>query len=231
MKWGVYLTSAVGKKLVMAFTGIFLILFLIVHVTVNSCIFVPDHGETFNKVAHFFGTNWVVHLLEVGLFVGILLHIIQGLALTIQNRSKRPVRYAVNRRSENSHWYSRSMGLLGTLILIFLIIHLGDFWVHTRFAGLFGGTGEVIYDQKPMDDLFGKMKQVFAQGWIVVIYLAGVFSLAWHLVHGFQSAFRTLGMTSYKYIPIVRGAGIAFAIIVCILFALMPVLIYFGVVR
>src|SRR5690625_1029076 len=115
MKWGQYFTSAIGKKIVMAFTGIFLILFLIVHVSANLAIFVPDQGETFNKVSHFLGSNWIVHILEVGLFVGFILHIVQGIILTKQNRSKRPVKYAVNRRNQESKWYSRSMGLLGIL--------------------------------------------------------------------------------------------------------------------
>lgn len=230
MKWGQYFTSAIGKKLVMAFTGIFLILFLIVHCTANACIFVPDHGATFNKVAHFLGTNWILHLLEVGLFVGFILHIVQGITLTIQNRTKRPVAYAVTRRNQTSKWYSRSMGLLGVLILIFLIIHLGQFWVHTRFAALFGGVGEVTYD-KPMDDLYGRMLDVFSHGWVVIVYLIALVALGYHLAHGFQSAFRTLGMTSSKYIPIIMGVGYAFSVIVPVIFALMPVTMYFGWVK
>lgn len=227
MKWGQYFTSAIGKKLVMAFTGIFLILFLIVHCTANACIFVPDHGATFNKVAHFLGTNWIMHILEVGLFVGFILHIVQGIVLTVRNRTNRPVHYAVTRRSETSKWYSRSMGLLGVLILIFLIIHLGQFWVHTRFASIFGGVGEVTYD-KPMDNLYGSMLAVFSHGWVVIVYLIALIALGFHLAHGFQSAFRTLGMTSFKYIPIVKGVGYAFAIIVPLIFAAMPITMFCG---
>lgn len=228
MKWGQYFTSAIGKKLVMAFTGIFLILFLIVHCTVNFCIFVPDQGATFNTFSHFLGTNWIVHLLEVGLFAGFILHIVQGLMLTAQNKSKRPVNYAVNRRRENSRWYSRSMGLLGVLIFLFLIIHLRDFWIHTRFASVFGGVGTVQYDGKEMDALYGQMKLVFSNLWIVIVYLLGVIALGFHLAHGFSSSFRTLGMTSSRYIPIIRGLGIAFSIIVPLIFASMPVAMYFG---
>jgi succinate dehydrogenase / fumarate reductase cytochrome b subunit len=229
MKWGQYFTSAIGKKIVMAFTGIFLILFLIFHCSANACIFVPDHGATFNKVAHFLGTNWIMHILELGLFVGFIHHIVQGIVVTIQNRTKRPVKYAVNRRNQTSNWYSRSMGLLGVLILIFLVIHLSQFWVHTRFTG---GLGEVSYDGgRPMDDLYGRMKLVFSHGWVVIVYLAGLIALGWHLAHGFQSAFRTLGMTSSKYIPFIRGLGFAFSIVVPLIFALMPVLMYVGVVN
>ena len=214
----------------MAFTGIFLIIFLIVHATANACIFVPDHGATFNKVAHFLGKNWILHILEVGLFLGFILHIVQGIILTIQNRTKRPVKYAVNSRNQTSRWYSRSMGLLGVLILIFLIIHLDHFWAHTRLSSLFGGLDEISYNNMSMDNLFGRMKEVFSHGWVVIVYLAGLVALGWHLAHGFQSAFRTLGMTSNKYIPIIRGLGLAFSILVPVIFALMPVSMYFGIV-
>lgn len=179
MRWGYYFTSGVGKKLVMAFTGIFLILFLIVHCAANACIFVPDHGVTFNMVANFLGKNWIMHILEIGLFVGLTLHIVQGIILTIQNRSKRLVRYKVTRRQTT--WYSRSMGLLGVIILIFLIIHLGQFWVHTRFAGAFGGVSKVTYAQKHVDDLYGRMKDVFNHGWVVIVYLIALIALGWHM--------------------------------------------------
>lgn len=222
MKWGHFFTSAIGKKFVMGFTGFFLITFLIVHCTINACIYVPDHGQTFLKTAHFMGTNWIVHVLEVGLIVGFFLHIIQGLMLTVQNRSKRPKKYAVNRVSQTTTWHSRSMGLLGTLILIFLIIHWANFWIPNRYNQI--AHGEEL-------NLFERMKMVFSNGWIVIIYLLGVLSLSFHLLHGFQSAFRTFGLSSKRYIPIVKGIGTAFSIIVPLIFASMPVLMYFGVVK
>jgi len=230
MRWGHYFTSGVGKKLVMAFTGIFLILFLIVHCTANACIFVPDHGVTFNEVAHFLGTNWILHVLEIGLIAGFLLHIMQGIMLTVQNRTKRPVNYKLKRRPDTT-WYSRSMGLLGVLILIFLIIHLDHFWVHTRLAAIFGGLDEVSYSSMKVDNLFGRMQEVFSHAWVVVVYLLALLALGWHLAHGFQSAFRTLGMSSSKYIPVIRGVGFAFSIIVPLVFAAMPVSMYFGWVK
>lgn len=235
MRWGQYFTSAIGKKLVMAFTGIFLILFLIIHASANACIFVPDHGATFNKVAHFLGTNWVMHLLEVGLFAGFILHIVQGITVTIQNKKKRPIKYAMVRRPD-THWYSSAMGLLGVIILIFLIIHLSQFWVHTRFAGIFGGVGDITYDNgmyvnKPIDNLFEQMHLVFSHAWVVIVYLIALIALGFHLAHGFQSAFRTLGMTSSRYIPIIRGIGYAYSIIIPVAFATMPVLMYFDVIH
>lgn len=230
MKWGQYFTSGIGKKLVMGFTGIFLITFLIVHVSANFCIFVPDHGRTFNRVAHFLGTNWILHILEVGLFLGFILHIIQGIVLTYQNRTKRPVKYKVYHRPGTT-WYSRSMGLLGVLILIFLIIHLSHFWVHTRLAAVFGGLNDITYSDLKVDNLFARMKEVFSHGWVVIVYLVALVALAYHLAHGFQSAFRTLGMSSSKYIPIIKVIGYAFSIIVPLMFAAMPVSMYFGWVK
>lgn len=212
----------------MAFTGIFLISFLLVHASANAAIFVPDHGRTFNQVAHFLGTNWILHILEIGLFLGFILHIVQGILLTIQNRRKRPVKYAVNHRNQNSKWYSRSMGLLGVLILIFLILHLDHFWVHTRLAAVFGGLDDITYSSLKVDNLFARMGEVFSHGWIVIVYLLALVALAYHLAHGFQSAFRTLGMTSSRYIPIIKGIGLAYAILIPLLFALMPVAMYFG---
>jgi len=131
MTWKQVFTSSVGKKLVMAFTGIFLILFLIVHAGLNACIWANDGGEMFSKGAHFMGANWVPRVLEIGLFVGLILHIIQGLMLEFSNRGKKAIGYAVS-YSKGSKWYSRSMGLLGTLILLFLVMHLYHFWLPNR---------------------------------------------------------------------------------------------------
>src|SRR5690349_17340346 len=150
MKWSEFFTSSVGKKYVMAITGLSLILFLIVHVTVNACMwavaFVPnDNGEVFNKAAHFLGQTLIPRLLEIGLFLFFILHIIQGYVLEYQNSTKRGTGYKVKMGSEGSRWYRKSMGLLGTLIFLFLVVHIADFWVPSRF----GGLDEVTYPDTP----------------------------------------------------------------------------------
>jgi succinate dehydrogenase / fumarate reductase cytochrome b subunit len=127
MTWKQLFTSSLGKKFTMGLTGLFLISFLIVHVGVNACIFVNDQGETYNIAAHFMSHNWILRIIEVGLFAGLLVHIVQGLLLWKQNRSARPIEYKVNAANENSRWYSRSMGLLGTLLLFFLVIHISRY--------------------------------------------------------------------------------------------------------
>lgn len=219
MTWKDYFTSSIGRKLVMAISGIFLILFLIVHAVANSCIFLNDNGETYNAVARFLSHNWIVRFLELGLFVGIIAHIMQGILLTLQNNSKRPVKYAVNAGNATSKWYSRSMGVLGSLLLIFLVIHLKDFFIGTKIA---------LYSGDQPHNLFEEMKEEFSNPIVVVIYLVGVISLFWHLVHGFSSAFQTLGVNSPKYNKLIKNAGYLYTVIICLAFALMPIAFYAG---
>jgi succinate dehydrogenase / fumarate reductase cytochrome b subunit len=220
MTWKQHFTSSVGKKLVMAFTGLFLISFLIIHVYLNAQIFLPDGQAKFDAGAHFMGTNPITRILEFGLVAGFLLHIIQGLMLWRQNSAKRSAgRYAVKAGNATSKWYSRSMGLLGTLVLLFLIMHTAHFWIPNRASQF--ATGEEI-------DLYGKMKETFQNPIVVALYVAGCISLCFHLIHGFYSAFQTLGMGTPRYKTVIRNAGIAFSIIVSIMFAMMPIAFYAG---
>jgi len=220
MKWSEIFTSSIGKKWVMALTGIFLVLFLIVHVALNACIWANDGGVMFNQGAHFMGGNIVPRILEIGLMAGFLLHIIQGLMLEFQNRSKRKKGYAVPMGNKGSKWYSRSMGLLGTLVLIFLIIHLAHFWVPNRSS-----QGWLLGEEI---NLYERMKEVFQIEWVVVVYILGCISLAWHLLHGFQSAFRTIGVSNNRYLGLINCIGIGFSIIVPLAFAMMPLSFYLG---
>src|SRR6186713_1571097 len=131
MNWSQLFTSSIGKKIVMALTGLFLITFLVVHVSVNACIFKDlfdstDNGDMFNRAAQFMARNVVIRIMEVVLFAGFFIHIIQGLAVEFQNRARRKIGYEVDLGNRGSKWYSRSMGLLGTILLIFLLLH----WWH-----------------------------------------------------------------------------------------------------
>lgn len=218
MTWKQIFTSSIGKKITMALTGLFLIIFLIVHAGVNASVFLNDNGETFNTIARFMSHNWILRFLEVGLFVGLILHMVQGLMLWAQNRAARPVAYHTNKPQMNSTWYSRSMGILGTLLLLFLIMHISHFFVGTKVA-LYGG------DQP--HNLYEEMKLVFSEWYIVLLYMIGLIALFWHLLHGFQSAFQTFGLNHKKYSPIIKTAGAAYSVIICVLFALMPLAFYF----
>jgi succinate dehydrogenase / fumarate reductase cytochrome b subunit len=215
------LHSSIGKKLIMGLTGLFLISFLVVHVGINSCIFVNDHGATFNMAAHFMAHNIVIRIMEIGLFAGLLLHIFQSLMLTLENRKARPIGYAKIDGAANSKWYSRSMGILGSLLLIFLVVHLSNFWIDTKIA--------VFKHQE--HNTFDEMKVVFSNWYIVAIYVLGVGSLLFHILHGFPSAFQTLGINHKKYTPLIKKVGVWFAVIVCLLFAAMPITMFLGLIK
>ncbi|MBC7889259.1 MAG: succinate dehydrogenase cytochrome b subunit [Ferruginibacter sp.] len=232
MTWKHFFASSIGKKITMGLTGLFLIIFLIVHCGINSMIFFNDYGETFNHWGHLMGSNLIIRTVEIGLFVFLLLHIVQGLILWKQNSSARPVKYIVNKPQANSKWYSRSMGLLGTLILIFLVLHLYHFWTPSRFGGIadirpLEPTTLADYNNQEVHNLYKEMQLVFQNNLlVVVVYILGVTSLCWHLLHGFQSAFQTFGLNHKKYTPLIKAVGVGYSIIICLLFALMPVAIY-----
>jgi succinate dehydrogenase / fumarate reductase cytochrome b subunit len=233
MKWSQFFTSSVGKKLVMSLTGLFLISFLVIHAGLNACIWANDNGEMFNKSAHFMGTTVVVRILEIGLFAGIILHIVQGYVLEAKNLSRRGKGYEISIGNKGSKWYSRMMGLLGTLLLLFLIMHVYHFWTPSRLGGIgnIQPLQEVHYNGKEYHNLYAEMLVVFQNPVIVILYVLGCISLAYHLMHGFHSAFRTLGVFNSRYLVMLRSIGIGFAVIVSLVFAMMPVSMYLGWVK
>jgi succinate dehydrogenase / fumarate reductase cytochrome b subunit len=214
--------SSVTKKIIMGLSGLFLILFLIVHCGLNALVFLNDGGETFLHAAHFMGTNPLMRTLEIGLVIGFLVHIFDGLYLWYQNKKARPVDYNYINASKNSTWYSRSMGLLGTILLFFLIIHASDFWIPNRMNQFM--TGEEI-------NLFVKMSEEFKNPIIVLVYVFACFSLFWHLLHGFKSAFQSLGLNHNKYNGLIHNIGVLFSIIVPLLFAIMPIAFYLNLIK
>jgi succinate dehydrogenase / fumarate reductase cytochrome b subunit len=229
MTWKQVFTSSIGQKITMALTGIFLILFLVVHAGVNALVWANDGGEMFNRAANFLGANVVPRILEVGLFLFFILHIVQGYVLEAENRTRRSVDYAIDYGNRGSRWYSRSMGLLGTLILLFLIIHLVDFWIPSRFGTMPEAT--INEGTKHVHNLYVLMQVRFQELWVVIIYVLGCISLAYHLLHGFYSAFKTIGVYNKRYLILVRWTGYLFAIVVSFVFAMMPISFYFGWVK
>jgi succinate dehydrogenase / fumarate reductase cytochrome b subunit len=221
--------SALIKKYWMALTGLFLITFLVVHAAVNAMIFFNDGGVTFNKWAHFMGTNLIIRTLEIVLFIGLIVHIVDGLMLARENRAARPKDYVYANHNANSKWYSRSMAILGILILLFLIVHLANFWVKSRH--IIGSLEPYGVDAAGQENLFALMAEVFSYPLVVVVYVLGCFSLFWHLLHGFKSAFQSLGLNHRRYNGLIAGVGTAFSIIVPLLFASMPVSMYLGLVK
>lgn len=224
MKWIIDLfASTIGRKLLMSLTGLFLISFLVVHLIGNLQLLKDDNGEAFNRYAEFMGHNPLVQIIAKGNFAFILLHVIVSIALTRRNRDARgPEGYAVS-SGKSSIWASRNMGILGTLILIFLVIHLKDFWGQSKF----GTLAVANYDGEEFGNLYLTVTEWFAKGWYVALYVFCMCALAFHLWHGFASAFQTLGLKHQKYNPIISFLGKAFAIVVPALFAWIPVSMYF----
>lgn len=219
-------SSSIGKKYLMGLTGLFLISFLLVHCFINAMVFFDSSGALFNEYAHFMGTNILIRIMEVGLFGGLILHIIDGLMLYFQNRAARPQKYAYTDHSANSKWYSRSMALLGTLLLIFLILHLAHFWVHSRFMESSMQKMDHPDFKVQMLDLYALMRETFSSPIVVAIYVLAQVSLGYHLLHGFKSAFQSLGLNHTKYNQLISSVGTAYAIIIPLIFAAMPIVIY-----
>ena len=218
MKFSQALNGSIGRKIVMSLTGLFLISFLVVHAIVNGLIFYNDGGATFNIGAHFMGTNPMIRTLEIVLILSFLVHIYQGISLWKRNRAARPQRYVYKNSKRQGPWYSRSMTLLGTLILLFLVVHTSNFWIPNRVHQFQYGKELPLYEM---------MIEKFQYPIEVLIYLLGCFSLFWHLLHGFRSALTTLGITHTKWDPPIRVLCVGFSIVIPAFLALMPLAIYF----
>ncbi len=213
------LSSSIGKKLLMALTGLFLCSFLIVHLSGNFQLLKSDGGLAFNAYAKFMTTFPLIKVLSYGLYAGFLLHIIDGLALAYQNRQARPVSYGYSKPGTSSSWASRNMAVLGTIILVFLIVHLRNFWFEMHF-------GSIPMDSAGNKDLYSVVAAAFSQWWYVALYVAAMASVAYHLLHGFQSAFQTLGLNHKKYSGIIKLTGYAFSIAVPLGFAAIPIIMF-----
>jgi len=244
-----FLKSSIGRKLLMALTGFFLCAFLLVHLIGNMQLFKHDHGLAFNTYAVFMTSNPIIKFTSYGLYATILFHAFWGLYLVNTNRKARPVNYAVIDGKANSSWNSRWMGVLGTIILAFIVFHMADFWAEYKF-------GQVPYVQYSQDlntlevtamptdaidskkiqftesnveitivkDLYQEVAVAFREWWIVLLYVLAMASISFHLVHGFKSAFQTLGFNHKKYNGLINFIGVwVFGIIIPILFAAMPV--------
>ncbi len=221
-----FLTSSIGQKLVMSLTGLFLISFLVVHLIGNLQLLLDDGGEAFNKYAYFMTHNKLIKTVSYLLYAGILLHAIQGILLYRKNRSARgSVGYAVKvtRATNTNSTVARQMAFLGLLILVFLGIHMGDFWWSMKT----NQVPMVTYSGEEYQNLYFKVAASFEQGWIVAVYVVSMIGLAFHLLHGFQSAFQTLGLNHKKYTPFIEGFGKVFSWVIAVAFAVIPLYYYF----
>ncbi|WP_336066379.1 succinate dehydrogenase cytochrome b subunit [Mesoflavibacter sp. CH_XMU1404-2] len=205
------LNSSIGRKVAMALSAFFLMIFILQHFAINILsVFSPD---TFNEVSHFMGTFWLIQfVLQPVLIFGVVFHFIMGFVLEIKNKKARQISYAKNNGSANSTWMSRNMIWSGGFILVFLVIHFIDFWfpeINTKYiVGDMSGTlpnGEFRY----YEELVHKFEPI----WRVALYCLGFVFLALHLLHGFNSAFQSVGANN-KYTKGLKGFGKAYAILI-----------------
>lgn len=215
-------SSSIGRKLMMSLAGIFLLSFLVVHMGINLLV-LGESRDAFNIAAHFMGTNPVIKVFEMVLFAGILLHIIYGGLLTIQNRRARPVRYKKDNHSQTS-FFSKYMMHTAIIIGIFMVIHLFDFYFKAKFTD---AVASVDIDGKHYHDLGALVLAKFKIPLFVWGYVASFILLAFHLHHGFQSAFQTLGINHKTYTPAIKAFGVIYSILIPLGFAIIPVYIFY----
>ena len=217
--------GSIFKKTLMALTGLFLILFLIVHLIGNLQLLLDDGGVTFNLYAHLMGHNPFIQLVSKANFSFIILHVIYSLILTRMNNTARPIGYKISAGSTNSTWSSRNMGILGTFILLFLVIHLKGFWWEFTYGNTFHET--VFINGVTIPNYYLLIQNTYTEFWYVIFYVISMVFLSFHLWHGFSSAFQTLGINHKKYTPLIQFIGKVFSIVVPFLFALIPLVMYF----
>lgn len=255
-------STSIGKKILMSLTGLFLCSFLLVHLSGNLQLFYKDHGLAFNEYAVFMTTNPFIKTISYGLYATILFHAVLGLALVFENKKSRPVQYDTYKGNANSHWTSRSMGLLGMIVLLFITFHMKDFWWEYKFTTEipmveyrkdlatgaidkqpFNGTINGKMEQYTIEennmpktevtivkDLYEEVEEAFKSPLVSILYIISMLAIAFHLFHGFKSAFQTLGINHKVWNPVIKTVGIGlFAIIIPALFAALPA--YFWLIK
>lgn len=216
-------SSSIGKKLLMALTGLFLCSFLVVHLIGNLQLLKSDGGESFNQYALFMTTFPVIKVISYLLYASIIGHAVYGIMLTLKNKQARPVQY--QSFDNKSVWMSRNMGILGTLILVFIVAHMKDFWAEYHFEDLPLYT---LSNGVVVKDLYLEVKEAFESIGYVVFYEFSMLAVAFHLYHGFQSAFQTLGLNHKKYTPGIKLFGAVFSIVIPAGYMVIPIWIYLG---
>ncbi len=214
--------SSITKKIIMSLVGLFLIVFLLVHLSINILILFDDTYELFNQAAHFMVNNPIIQTVQWILFLGFIIHIILGIILQIQNWLARPVKYNKKPSSELSY-FSKFMIHTGAIILIFLIIHFANFFIKMKF----GGVDPISYESGTYANMGALVTALFKDGYYVVFYIVALLLLGFHLDHGFQSAFQSLGLNHTRYTPVIKVIGRLYAIVVTLGFIAIPVIIYF----
>jgi succinate dehydrogenase / fumarate reductase cytochrome b subunit len=211
------LKSSIGKKFIMSISGIFLILFLLFHASMNIVLIISEEG--YDMICEFLGANWYALVGTLVLAAGVVIHILFASLLTLQNRSARGTdRYASSNRTP-TEWSAKNMYVLGLVIVVGLIIHLCNFWYKMQFVELLGHE-----PAKGSELVIG----LFQQWWYVVIYIVWLGALWFHLTHGFWSAFQTIGLNGKIWFSRLKILSNIVATIIALMFAAVPVWFMFG---
>ena len=215
-------SSSLGKKYLMALTGLFLCSFLVIHLLGNITLYTDP--VQFNEYTRFMSSNPIIRVMEIVLVAGFLTHIIDAIMLTRANKKAQPVKYAMDKKQ--SSWYSRNMGLTGSVILAFLVLHLQSFWYGYKFGSPAYATDSAGL---PIKDMYTMVVEAFGEFWYSGLYVVAVSLLGIHLNHGFQSAFQSVGLRHKKYTPTIKMLGTAFSILITLGFISFP--IYFFIIQ
>lgn len=220
------LTSSIGQKIVMSLTGLFLISFLFVHLSGNLQLLKDDGGEAFNLYAKLMTSNPLIKFISYGLYAFILIHTIQGITLWVKNRTARGKdKYAVKttRTVDTAAFPAVNMAWLGIIIFAFIVLHMYQFWLQMKL----GSIDYVMIEGKEVKDLYSLVVVAFNDPIYVTIYVISMIVVAFHLWHGFQSSFQTLGLNHKKYTPVIQAVGKIYSVLVPAGFALIPIYMYF----
>ena len=215
-------TSTIGRKYAMALSAMFLLIFLIMHLSVNLLSLGGENGP-FNAASYFMGYNPLIQfVMQPILVIGVIFHFVMGFVLEIKNNNARPIKYGMNNRSANSTWMSRNMIISGAVILAFLGLHMYDFWLHEMTYKYVPGDG----DATNITRFYGELHSKFAELWRVIIYVVSFVLLGLHLAHGFQSSFQSVGARHPKYTPVIKAIGTWYSILIPAGFILVAVFHY-----
>jgi succinate dehydrogenase / fumarate reductase cytochrome b subunit len=218
------MNTLIFRKSLIALTGLFLCLFLIVHLSANLILLLPEtlSKGVYNAYSTFLRENPLVAIIAYVLYASIILHVVYAAIVTYRNRKSRPQKYEVNKPSENSSWASQNMGWLGTLILIFIVIHLVNFWSRIKL-----GLGEPVeMDLDGYLDVYSVTYALFQNPFYAAFYSLFMIPLGFHLHHGLKSAFKSLGFHSIKGLSLLSKIALVYALIMTAGFALIPIIVY-----
>ena len=203
--------SSIVRKFIMALSGLFLIIFLITHLVINS-LTLASSKDLFNEAAHFMATNPIIYAMQYVLALGFIIHIGMGIKLTIQNKRARSQEYVYNKMSKNTDLSSRSMIVSGGLVIVFLALHLRDYFYQMKFVGLPEGTTD--YDL---------VVNLFTNPYYTAVYVIAFIVLGIHLNHGFKSAFQSMGANHKKYNPLIKIVSTAYSIVISLGFSTIAI--------